>query len=219
MRTVCLTSIPQHHTSKVAVCCHRLLDDRRDGVLVVARPLLVGVGLLPQRIVSADLLRRYLTKRRDLQLPIEPALLDAYARQLPAQAFYRPAEVLFILESGPVVGSPAYQLSHLSQKLIDSLYKSVPLPRRIAFNNLIIKNTLAQAEATKDRTLAEKGAGFARGTWNGDYLKGQRTYERNMLNFYQAVKDTASYLRQAVPYYERYYLNLPVCVPDASNCL
>lgn len=158
---------------------------------------------------SADLLRRYLTKRRDLKLPIEPALLDAYARQLPAQAFYQPAEVLFILESGPVVGSPAFQLSHLSQKLIDSLYKNVPLPRRIAFNNLIIKNTLAQAEATKDRALAEKGASFARGTWNGDYQKGQRTYERNMLNFYQAVKDTAGYLRQAIPYYERYYLNLP----------
>ncbi|WP_208132995.1 hypothetical protein [Hymenobacter sp. BT559] len=158
---------------------------------------------------SADLLRRYLTKRRDLKLPIEPALLDAYARQLPAQAFYKPAEVLFILECGPVVGSPAFQLSHLSQKLIDSLYKSVPLPRRIVFNNLIIKNTLAQAEATKDRALAEKGASFARGTWNGDYLKGQRTYERNMLNFYQTVKDTASYLRQAVTFYERYYLNLP----------
>lgn len=158
---------------------------------------------------SPDLLRRYLTKRRDLKLPIESALLDAYARQLPAQAFYRPAEVLFILESGPVVGSPAFQLSHLSQKLIDSLYKSLPLARRIAFNNLIIKNTLAQAEATKDRVLAEKGASFARSTWNGDYLKGQRTYERNMLNFYQTVKDTASYLRQAVPYYERYYLNLP----------
>ena len=158
---------------------------------------------------SAELLKRYLTKRRDLYLPTEPAVLDAYARQLPASAFYQPTEVLFVLESGPVVGSQAFQLSHLSQKLIDSLYKAVPLPRRIMMNNLIIGNTLAQAEATKDRVLAEKGANFARGTWTGDYLKGQHTYERNMLTFYQTVKDTASYLRQAVPYYERYYLNLP----------
>jgi hypothetical protein len=158
---------------------------------------------------TADALKSYLTKRRNLQLPIEPAMLDAYARQLPAKAFYQPAEVLFILECGPVVDSPAFQLSHLNQKLIDSLYKSVPLPRRMAFNNLIIKNTLAQAEATKNRALAEKGAGFARSTWGGDYLKGQRTYESNMLSFYHTTKDTTSYLRQAVFYYERYYLNIP----------
>ena len=158
---------------------------------------------------DAALLKRYVLKMRDLRLPVEPAVLDAYAWQLPAQAFYQPAEVLFVLESGPVVGSPAFQLSHLSQRLIDSLYKTLPLPRRIAFNNLIIKNTMAQATATKNRSLAEKGASFARSTWNGDYLKGQRTYERDMLNFYQSIKDTTSYLRQAVPYYERYYLNLP----------
>lgn len=155
------------------------------------------------------LLKRYLLKMRDLRLPAEPAVLDAYARQLPAQAFYQPTEVLFVLESGPVVGSSAFQLSHLSQKLIDSLYRVLPLPRRVAINNLIIKNTTALAMATKDRVLAEKGANFARGTWPGNYLKGQRIYERDMLAFYQSIKDTTSYLRQAVPYYERYYLNLP----------
>jgi len=155
------------------------------------------------------LLRRYVLKLRDLRLPVEPAVLDAYARQLPAQAFYQPAEVLFVLESGPVVGSPAFQLSHLSQRLIDSLYQVLPLPRRMAINNLIIKNTMAQATATNDRRLAEKGASFARSTWTNDYAKGTRTYERDMLSFYQSVKDTTSFLRQAVPYYERYYLNLP----------
>lgn len=156
-----------------------------------------------------ELLKRYLAKRRDLRLPTEPAVLDAYARQLPAKAFYQPAEVLFILENGPVVGSPAFQLSHLSQKLIDSLYSVLPLPQRIAFNSLIIKNTMAQAAATKDRILAEKGANFARSTWNTDYAKGARVYERDMLAFYQTIGDTTNYLRQAVPYYERYYFNLP----------
>lgn len=155
------------------------------------------------------LLKRYLVKRRELHLPVEPAVLDIYTRQLPAQVFYQPAEVLFVLECGPVVGSPAFQLSHLSQKLIDSLYKALPLPRRLTINNLIIRNTLAEATVRKDRALAEKGANFARSTWNGDYAKGARTYERDMLTFYQSIQDTASYLRQAVPYYERYYLNMP----------
>ena len=117
--------------------------------------------------------------------------------------------MLFILESGPVVGSQAYQLTRLNQQLIDSLYRVLPLPQRMAINGLIIKNTMAQATAAKDRSLAEKGANFARSTWNNDYARGGRTYERNMLAFYQSTKDTTAYLRQAVPYYERYYLNLP----------
>lgn len=158
---------------------------------------------------GAELLQHYLIKCRDLRLPAAPAVLDAYAQQLPAKAFYQPTEVLFILESGPVVGSPAFQLSRLSQRLIDSLYRALPLPQRVAINNLIIKNTMAQATAAKDRSLAEKGANFARNTWTNDYAKGARTYERNMLTFYQNIGDTTAYLRQAVPYYERYYLNLP----------
>ncbi len=158
---------------------------------------------------DAELLKHYLLKTRALRLPVEPAVLDAYAQQLPAQAFYQPTEVLFVLESGPVVGSPAFQLSHLSQKLIDSLYRVLPLPQRVAINNLIINTTMAQATTAKDRSLAEKGANFARSTWTNDYAKGARTYERRMLTFYQSIKDTTAYLRQAVPYYERYYLNLP----------
>lgn len=136
-------------------------------------------------------------------------MLDAYALQLPAKAFYRPTEVLFIVESGPVVGSPAFQLSRLSQKLIDSLYRVLPPPQRLAINNLTIKNTIAQAIAAKDRSLADRGANFARSTWGNDYAGGAHAYERNMLVFYESTKDTTAYLRQVVPYYERYYLNLP----------
>jgi hypothetical protein len=161
---------------------------------------------------EGPLLKQYVLKLRGLRLPVPPAVLDAYARQLPARTFYQPAEVLFILESGPVVGSQSFQLSHLSQPLIDSLYRVLPLPQRVAFNNLIINNTMAQATATKDRSLAEKGANFARGTWTNDYAKGSRSYERHMLAFYQSTQDTAAYLRQAVSYYERYYLTLP---PDS----
>jgi len=162
---------------------------------------------------TLDVLREHIRLRQRLGLPIAPALLDAYAGQLPAQALYRGPEVLFILEGGPVVGSQAFQLSHLSQRLIDSLYRALPLAKATALNNRIIRNTLARAIATNSRELALKGAGFARGTWSGDYRKGAQTYERNLLNFYQATKDTASYLRQAIPFYEQHYLNI---APDSA---
>jgi hypothetical protein len=163
---------------------------------------------------SASFLKQYLTKRRELNQIVEPALLDEYARQQPAQAFYQAPEVLFVLENGPVVGSPAFQLSHLSKRLVDSLYRVLPLPQRVAINNRIIHNTMAQAEATKNRDLASQGANFARSSWNNNYTRGAQSYESNMLTFYRSTKDTAAFLRQSVSFYERYYMNIS---PDSAK--
>lgn len=84
---------------------------------------------------DAGFLRQYLAKRQQLGQVVEPALLDSYADQLPAKAFDRAADVQFILELGPVVGSRAFRLSHLNSKLIDSLYRVLPLAQRQAMNN------------------------------------------------------------------------------------
>jgi tetratricopeptide (TPR) repeat protein len=157
---------------------------------------------------SADFLKHYLLKRQQLGQVVEPALLDTYAEQLPAKTYDQAGEVVFIMGFGPVVGSKAFKLTRLNQKLIDSLYKALPLAQRITINNLIIRNTMRQAEATKDRNLAGQGASFASNTWTGNHVRGQRTYEDNMLAFYRNTKDTTSYLRQAVSYYERYFMNI-----------
>jgi len=157
---------------------------------------------------TVDFLQQYLTKRRQLGQVVEPALLDTYADQLPAKAFDRAADVQFILELGPVVGSRAYRLSHLNNKLIDSLYRVLPLSQRQAMNNLMIARTMSQAIATRNQNMAQEGANFARGTWNNDPLRGARAYENNMLDFYRLTKDTTNYLRQSSWFYERYYMNI-----------
>lgn len=155
---------------------------------------------------SAEFLKRYISKRRQMGLQADPKLLDAYVQQLPVRAFDQAAEVVFVLEDGPIVGSTAQKLTRINPKLYDSLYKALPLPQRIAINKAIIANTIDQAIATKDRNLAMQGADFARGTWNRDYVRGSRAYETHMLHFFSSTKDTASYLRSAVAYYERYYM-------------
>jgi hypothetical protein len=157
---------------------------------------------------AVDFLQHYLLKRQQLGQAVEPALLDAYAEQLPAKTYDQASEVVFIMGFGPVVSSKAYKLTRLNQKLIDSLYKALPLAQRLTINNLIIRNTMRQAEATKDRNLAGQGAAFASSTWTGNYARGQRAYEDNMLVFYRNTKDTTSYLRQAVNYYERYFMSV-----------
>ena len=163
---------------------------------------------------GADFLRQYLAKRQQLGEVVEPALLDAYADQLPAKAFDRAADVQFILELGPVVGGRAFQLSHLNKMLIDSLYRVLPLAQRMAINHRIISRTVAQAVATRSQSLAQQGAIFARGTWTNNPARGQRSYENNMLDFYRLTKDTTNFLRQAAWFYERYYMAVS---PDSAR--
>ncbi|MDJ0366211.1 tetratricopeptide repeat protein [Hymenobacter sp. H14-R3] len=157
---------------------------------------------------SPDFLQGYLRKRRALGQWVEPALLDTYAQQLPARQFDRAAEVLFILEFGPVLTSRASQLTHLNGPLLDSLYKVLPLAQRIQINTLIINNTLAQAIDTNNARLAALGADLARTSWLPNYQRGAQSYASNMLTFYRTTQDTANYLRQAVVYYDRYYLSI-----------
>jgi hypothetical protein len=157
---------------------------------------------------SASLLRQFIGKRRQLGQVVEPELLDAYVEQLPVSAFSQASEVVFVLENGPVIGSKAHQLVHLNQKVYDSLYQVLPSAQRVAINRKIIGNTLARAIATHDRLLANKAAEFSRASWTKNYQRGQTAYEANMLHFYSATKDTASYLRQAVSYYDRAFLGI-----------
>lgn len=115
----------------------------------------------------------------------------------------------FILELGPTVGGRAFQLTHLNQKLIDSLYRVLPLTQRMAINNQIISRTIAQAVATRNENLARQGASFAQSTWTGNYQRGARSYQNNMLDYYRLTKDTARYLPQAAVFYQQYYMQIP----------
>ncbi|WP_324673250.1 hypothetical protein [Hymenobacter sp. GOD-10R] len=157
---------------------------------------------------DAAFLKQYITLQQETGVPIEQELLDAYVNELPVKAFDSFSEVLFVYGKGPIVDSKAYKMTRLNQKLIDSLYKTLPLPERVKINNRIISNTMQKAIASKDRILANRGADFARGSWTNNPQRGYQTYEQNMLNFYRATHDTTSYLRQASMFYDRYYMTL-----------
>ncbi|MDB5235631.1 MAG: hypothetical protein JWR44_2624 [Hymenobacter sp.] len=156
---------------------------------------------------SAAVLKQYIAKSRQVGQLVEPELLDAYVAQLPARAFDRAAEVVFVLENGPVVNSRAQLAARRNGRLYDSLYRVLPLAQRIAINQLIISNTMAQASATKNLELAVQGAEFARRTW-GSSERGTHALEEHMLDFYSGTRDTANYLRAAVDFYERNYMSV-----------
>ncbi|WP_181304478.1 hypothetical protein [Rufibacter sp. XAAS-G3-1] len=157
---------------------------------------------------TPDFLEQYLKLRQKMGLAPDLDLLETYVSQLPVSEFDKFSTVQFILEQGPVVESKAFVFSRSNQTILDSLYRSLPFSQRSDINNSIINNTMRKATATKDVTLAQKGAQFARTTWQQNYLRGQRAYQSNMVSYYKSVKDTANYLREAVNYYERYYMAL-----------
>ncbi len=157
---------------------------------------------------AAPFLKQFIGKRRELGQLVEAELLDAYVQQLPAKAFAQAAEVVFVLDNGPTLNSTAYQLTRLNSKLNDSLFTFLPLAQRLAINKGIINNSMSLAIATNNRVLANQVADYARRSWNNNYKRGALAYESNLLTFYRGTKDTASYLRQAVSFYDRNYMSI-----------
>ncbi|RDV16313.1 hypothetical protein DXT99_03650 [Pontibacter diazotrophicus] len=159
---------------------------------------------------DADFIKSYILLLNELGLTVEQVLLNVYVDALPAKAFNSFAEVVFIHQQGPHVDSKAFKRARFNQKLVDSLYTTLPLQERISINNLIISNTMEEAIAKRDRDLAYKGASFARGTYTTDYKRGNMTFQNNMMRFYNSTGDTAQYLQLLVSYVDEYYMGVPV---------
>ncbi len=135
-------------------------------------------------------------------------LIEKYVYDLKIGDFNDYQTVLFVLEAGPFTDGNAYKLAYTNRKIIDSIYKKVPLQLRTEMNNTIIGNTMVSAVKTKNRMRAQSGANFARNSWAKDYIKGNKIYGSQMLYFYYATKDTANYFRAAIQHYDMYYMNI-----------
>ena len=158
---------------------------------------------------SADFLRQYIQVRRSVGAAVSPQLLEEYVGEVPVKEFGRLAEVIFVFEAGPVLDGRAYKAASLDQRLVDSLYKTLPLAQRQAINSGIINHTLQEAIARHDQKLAFRGANFARATWQPNYEEGLRVYEQKLMQYYRGVHDTMSYLPLLARHYERYMAGNP----------
>lgn len=161
---------------------------------------------------SAEFLRRYLAAKRSVGALVSPAELDAYVQEVPVKAFNTLSEVVFVHECGPLLNSRAYKLARLNQPVVDSLYRTLPLARRSAINNLIISNSMQAAINQRNQSLAMQVAAFAQGSWSSakDYSQGRRAYDQNMLRYYQAIRDTSRSLPLLAAFYEQHYMRTPM---------
>ncbi|MEJ5994470.1 hypothetical protein WG904_08575 [Pedobacter sp. Du54] len=135
-------------------------------------------------------------------------LIESYVNNLKIADLSDYETVLFILKSGPLADGNAFKMAYSNRKIVDSIFKVEPIQSRIAINNTIIANTMANAIKTKNRSQAITAANLARSTNGSDYQAGNRGFYTNILNYYRAVKDTANYIRTAISFYDSNYMTI-----------
>lgn len=153
-------------------------------------------------------IKKLIDARKKIGITNNADLIEQYASNLKIGDFNNYENVLYILEAGPHADGVAYRLAYTNRKLADSLYRTEPLQRRLAINRAIISNTMTAAAKAKNVNKAIAGANFERTTWTKDYREGNRSYNNQMLWYYSAVKDTASYIRTATYFYDSQYMNI-----------
>ncbi len=159
---------------------------------------------------SPNFLKSYILERQQLGFYSNAMLLEAYVSQLRVADADKFDEVLFIMEAGPVLNSRAYVFANYNKKVVDSLYKILPLSRRVAINNRIIVNSRKVAISTKDVSLAYSVASFASATNRTNPQAAQRANASNMLAYYRGVKDTTMLLNSLSSFIDRFYMNISV---------
>lgn len=146
---------------------------------------------------SPAFLKAFIQKRRESRIPTND-LLDEYVGKLPVDSLTDFYVVKFIYQQGPALDSRAYKLIQAlgQHRMIDSMYRSVPAHEAVAFNNGIINNTFNKAVETKNQQLAYQAANYSQQIFRENYVMGRLYFQRNMIKYYYAVKDTASYFNE-----------------------
>lgn len=171
---------------------------------------------------SSSFLKDYILRREKAGIISNADLIEKYVFGLKVADLYNYDEVLFIIKAGPVVDGNAYKLASLNKHLIDSLFKSEPLPDRVAMNRAMITNTLGSAITNKNISRAMAAANYSRSSWSDNTYEGQKSWTFNMMRYYLGVNDTVKYLMQASMYYGQYYMRLTVDsvrIRDSLNIL
>ncbi len=159
---------------------------------------------------SIGFIREYINKRISAGITNNAELIEQYVSNLYIKDLDNYGQVLFILKAGPLADGRAYSLARSNKKIMDSIFKTELFDVRVTINNRIIGNTMASAIAAKNINRAYASANYLRSSWNSDRLQGQKSHSRQMLLYYQQVKDTSNYLKAASQHYDQYYMNISV---------
>lgn len=141
-------------------------------------------------------------------------VLSDYISQLAIEQLNNFETVIFLLSCGPVYNSKSYLLARTNDRMVDSLYSSLPLQVRKKINNRIIQRTFRESLDKKNYSLAQNIGYFAYQTWTPNYLRGANSQAFYPLEYKRLMKDSLSYIRMARNYYNESYYRID---PDSLS--
>lgn len=155
-----------------------------------------------------DFIENYLFKRKILNLPTD-SILEEYITILPPDSLQSVRTIVFIARMSPIPDSKADSAMRNDKLLFSTAWYTIPLPERVNINNAIIYKGMEKAIDSRNEKLASRIAWFASST-HTDPEAGAKSYEMNMLRFYEKSGDTSTYFRNAISYYNRYFMRINV---------
>ncbi|WP_333888562.1 hypothetical protein [Sphingobacterium siyangense] len=161
-----------------------------------------------------SLLSKILRYNQTFDQYTDQQLLSDYIAQLTIEQLNNFETVIFLLSCGPVYNSKSYLLARTNNKMVDSLYSSLPLPVRKKINNRIIQRTFRESLDKRNFSLAQEVGYFAYTTWTPNYLRASNSQGYYPLEYKRLMKDSLSYVRMARNYYEQSFYKVD---PDSLS--
>lgn len=150
----------------------------------------------------------YIKKKKELDLPYD-ALLEEYARSLPADSLQSTRILQFILRMEPSVLSLAYHTATQNKPLFLKTWYELKPPLRNTIKSNMIMKSMAKAAPYKDVALAKRIVSFVMDTEDKDlpHQETLRYCDQLIMNYYKNSGNFDKYVKNAITYYDTYYLN------------
>jgi hypothetical protein len=145
-------------------------------------------------------------KRKTVGLTTDK-LLELYTTRIPVDSLYTISMLQEIVRLTPILQSAADKALRKDMDLFKQAWYRLPLQERVLINQQIIQKSLGRAIQQKNPGLAYRTATFAREI-NDNPIAGAKAYDYNMLQYFHFTGDTRTYLKQALAYYDRYYMSM-----------
>lgn len=147
-------------------------------------------------------------KKEELQLDHDQ-LTEEMLKLAPVDSANSLSFLQFLAAQTPIIDSKADQYLRKDNRNFNDAWYLMPLQKRSLINNRIILRSRNKAIKEKNIGYARRVASFAAGT-NADRLYARRGYDRNMIEYYKGIHDTAAFLTGSVTFYDQYLMTVSV---------
>jgi hypothetical protein len=147
---------------------------------------------------TPDFLEKYITTLRGLDREAD-GIMNEYIGKMTVDSLASDRVIQFVFEEGMSLNAPAYKAicTLNSKRKIDSVWCAMPESKRNKIANKTINQTFRDAIRGKNRSLMFQLDSYTRNSYGKNYRKGQIEADLQFINYYRAIKDSATFFRHS----------------------